>query len=203
MESLPFEDVELDSVCFHHSGELIPNWQSRLLSGQDSVVNVSGASLAKLIQEQQLQLQEHKQWHEEHEKKLKALEVQLAKAHLPAVRNVARQALLHAAGDKPYESKCRRFEKLGPANEGIKAVAAKFGVPPEQFIDAADGLVTRRNKATHVGALNALYEKVEEIQGHITPAMWALPDAAWSCRIVLQFEDLRDAFPQQFPSDEE
>ncbi len=174
-------DLPLNSVSYE-SGEVTQGWETAGCQlGQDITVEIIGGSLVEWVNRQQEQL-------DQHAAAIANLYELHAKAHLTKVRHVSSLVLLVATRESCRETTSTRFTESDP---GVKEAAAVLGVEPEDFITAAECILTRRRgaEAFHPDDVEQL---VKEMAALITPALERM--AKWECIIVKNYAAIKAAF---------
>lgn len=82
------------------------------------------------------------------------------------------------------------------SRQAIANAAQAMGVEPAEFVEGADGVITRRNAFFHPLTLEDLEEEVAELQEGISPAL--RQRCGWECDVIANYHAIKQAFPGSF-----
>lgn len=177
-------EPDIVTVTFTSSNEEVDNWESRKVGTRDLTVVVEppamlGGMLSSVME------------------RMEALENREALLAAPRMRNTAAQVLLHAVGKASFRTTATDYySKMGSAHAGVQQLASALMVAPEQLVQQADQLISRRNAGTHCGSLAQLDEEVQEVKGLISPRLQQL--CRWECLVIEQYAAVKAAFADHF-----
>ncbi len=175
--------LEEDRIVYSDSNATLPSSQ-QLLGNQDITVMTHPAPTLSSMLSQMQQMQQS-----------------LAISHAPRLRNTTAQILLLAAGQTAFRgvpTDCDYFRRLGASHLGVCKISDVLGVPPARFMAQAEAVIVRRNGLIHPMTLGALDEEVEELQNAIATSPALLQLCKWECCIIMQYVEVKAAFPERF-----
>ncbi|GFR45854.1 hypothetical protein Agub_g7189 [Astrephomene gubernaculifera] len=186
------ENLEVKQVLFTDTQAPVANWQQRLVGNQDvTVVAETRGTLPQLVLSMSETLQSVLTRLADHD-------AQLASGWALRLRNVNAQLLLHACGKQEFRtttSDCYT-KMLEQQDLGLERLAQRMGMDAAAVAQQADDLLTRRNCLTHPGSLEVLEQEVNEVLGHITPALRQM--CPQECQFLQAYNDIKCSFPERF-----